>query len=239
MVFVAMNGAKQVMTQQAINNNNLANINTTGFRADMSVSVAAETTADSPETRLFSINKSMGVSSRPGDVYTTGRALDVAINDNGYIAVQDEEGGEAYTRNGEMVIGPGGLLQTAGGYSVLGEGGPIAIPPHEQLEIGKDGTISIKAPGQNALIQLDRIKLVSLEDGTVSKTDNGLLKSSAEAVVDGQVTVTGGALESSNVNSVEALVNMISLARQYEIQIKLMKAAEENETASTQMLTMR
>lgn len=237
MIFVAMNGAKQLMTSQAVNNHNLANLNTTGFRADLDVLVTSkDTPGQGSPSRLYSINKDVGVSSRKGDIVTTGRELDVAIDDAGYIAVEDEDGTEAYTRSGEFLIGPGGVLQTKSGFPILGDGGPIAIPAHQRLQVAKDGTILIAPPGQQNMVPAGRIKLVDIPDGTITKGKNGLLKTDAEVVADAQITVTSGALESSNVSPVEALTKMISLARDYEIHIKLMKAAEENEAAATRVL---
>lgn len=284
MLYVAMSGANQVMLRQTTNNHNLANINTAGFRADFDTFVSKDFGESDLATRVYAVRKAGAVSNKLGDIFTTGRELDIAINSEGYIAVQDDDGSEGYSRGGELNIGPGGLLQTKSGFNVLGDGGPIAIPPHELIQIGKDGGISIKPPGESsgAMMQIDRIKLVTIDNTLLTKGFNGLLKKTdiptfdvpdhnntapenapnlntrldrkgeaennfkpREAVLDpgaeaadGTVTVTSGALESSNVNAVDALVNMITLARQYEIQIKLMKSAEENEATATQMLKL-
>jgi len=242
MIYVAMNGAKGTMMQQGTNNNNLANLNTTGFRADFDTYVSQNVAGPGHDSRSYSTYFNAGVSEKSGSIFTTGRDLDIAVDGNGYIAVQDENGEEAYTRAGDLRIGSGGQLQTQGGHSVLGDGGPIAVPPYTRLQIGKDGTLSIQAVGQPAsqLIEIDRIKLVSVESSSMKKDLNGLLvpKEGAEAVPDAAVTVTSGALETSNVNAVDSLVTMISLARQFEVQVKLMKAAEENEVASAKLLRM-
>jgi len=242
MLYVAMNGAKGTMMQQATNNSNLANMNTVGFRADYDTFVSQTVTGPGHDTRSYSTYFSAGVSQQQGSIFTTGRDLDVAINGDGYIAVEAEDGTERYTRSGELSVGAGGILQTQGGHPVLGDGGPIAIPPYTRLQIGSDGTISIQGVGQPAaqMAEVDRIKLVRIDDPEMKKDRNGLLMPSEDAIAepDASVTVTGGALETSNVNPVDALVNMIGLARQFEIQVKLMKAAEENEVASARLLRM-
>lgn len=242
MIYVAMNGAKGTMMQQGTNNNNLANLNTTGFRADYDTFVSQNVEGPGHDTRSYSTYFNAGVSQNAGSIFTTGRDLDIAIDGEGFIAVQDQNGEEAYTRAGDLQVGSGGILQTQGGHPVLGDGGPIAVPPYTRLQIGKDGTISIQAVGQPAsqMLEIDRIKLVSVENSEMKKGLNGLLLpvEGAEAFPDAAVTVTSGALETSNVNAVASLVNMISLARQFEVQVKLMKAAEENEVASAKLLRM-
>ena len=274
LLYVAMSGANQLMMRQTTNNHNLANINTVGFRADFDTFVSEDFGENQMATRVYAIRKGGAVSNKAGDVFTTGRELDIAVDNEGFIALQDDDGSEAYTRGGQLTIGPGGVLETKSGYGVLGDGGPIAIPPHELIQIGKDGSISIKPPGDTTgtMLQIDRIKLVTIDNAFISKGTNGLLKKTimpafdnpeakdagqannqdapnniepqqqANAAgpeeADGTVTVTAGALESSNVNAVDALVNMITLARQYEIQMKLMKSAEDNEATSTQLLKL-
>lgn len=237
LLYVAMNGANQVMVRQATNNHNLANLNTVGFRADLDNHLSKE--FQELETRVYAIREGGVVSQKMGDVFTTGRDLDIAVDADGFIALQEPDGTEAYGRGGELSIGPGGVLQTKSGYTVLGDGGPIAIPPHEQLEIAGDGTITIVPPGDTGtVLQIDRIKLVRLDQDGIKKRVSGLIQTAdgAPAPADPTVTITSGALETSNVNPIDSLVNMVTLARQYELQVKLMKSAEEIETTSTQLL---
>ena len=282
LLYVAMNGANQVMLRQTTNNHNLANLNTVGFRADFDTFLSKDFGHNGLVTRVYAVSKGGAVSNQPGDVFTTGRELDIAIDNGGYIAVQDDDGSEAYSRGGELTIGEGGMLQTKSGYPVLGDGGPISIPPHQLIQVGKDGTISILPPGEasGTMVQLERIKLVSIDHQSLTKGVNGLLKKTDTPVfsdvlnpapedvdaknenvrpdrpdaakgpdgknkenarplpvpADENVTVTAGALEASNVSPIDALVNMITLARQYEIHMKLMKSAEDNEATATQLL---
>jgi flagellar basal-body rod protein FlgF len=239
LLYVAMNGANQVMVQQATNNHNLANLNTVGFRADLDNHLSKSFDAQGMETRVYAIREGGVVSQKMGDVFTTGRNLDIAVDADGYIALQDMDGTEAYGRGGELSIGAGGILETKSGYKVMGDGGPIAIPPHQQLQIASDGTITIVPPGDTGtVLQIDRIKLVRLDQDAIQKSKSGLIvnANNAPAEADPTVTITSGALETSNVSPIDALVNMVSLSRQYELQVKLMKSAEELETTSTQLL---
>ncbi len=242
MLYVAMSGAKQFELAQAANTHNLANVSTTGFRADYSAFRALAMKGPGYSTRVYAMAERPGINLNPGTVTTTGRELDIALKDEGWIAVQAGNGTEAYTRRGDLKLGPNGVLQTGDGRPVLGNSGPIAIPPAEKIDIGSDGTISIRPVGQKAaaLAVVDRIRLVNPPAAELVKGKDGLirLKDRSSAAPDAHVSVVSGALESSNVNVVEALVNMITLARQYEAQVKLMRDASENDAASAQTLRM-
>ena len=242
MLYVAMTGAKNTMLAQAINNNNLANINTTGFRADLASFQAMPVEGAGYHSRVNAVVTGTDVDMASGPLVNTGRELDVAVKGDGYIAIQAPDGSEAYTRAGDLKINSGGILVTGTGNPVLGNSGPIAIPPHEKLEIGSDGTISILPIGQapSTLAIVDRIKLVKAPTEKMIKTDEGLLRPATQSplAVDGSVTLQSGVIESSNVNGIDALANMIELSRHYEAQVKLLKVAEDNDAASTQLLRL-
>jgi flagellar basal-body rod protein FlgF len=220
----------------------LANANTDGFRADLATFRSLPVYGAGEATRVYAMAESSGVDTSIGAINPTGRELDVAIKGEGWIAVQSLDGGQAYIRTGSLRITEGGFLKTASGLSILGNGGPISIPPAEKIEIGADGTISIRGVGQtaNALTILDRIQLVKIEGASLQKNEDGLLplRAGGAAVPDASINVISGALETSNVNTVEAMVNLISLARQYETQVKMMKTAEDIDTAATQLLSL-
>jgi flagellar basal-body rod protein FlgF len=242
MLYVAMSGAKQIETAQSANTNNLANVGTPGFRADLSAFRALALRGPGYPTRVYAMAERPGIDLKPGAATTTGRELDVAVNGDGWIAVQAADGSEAYTRRGDLRLGPNGVLLTGDGRAVLGNSGPIALPPAEKVEIGGDGTISIRPVGQkaSALAVVDRIRLVNPPAAELTKGKDGLvrLQDGSSAVPDARVRLVSGALESSNVSVVEGLVNMITLARQYEAQIKLMREASDNDAASAQTLRM-
>lgn len=242
LLYVAMNGAKSVMQAQAMNAHNLANSGTTGFKADMSRFSKVEISGPGFNSRIFNRMEDAGVDTHSGAIQSTGRDLDIAINGEGWIAVQAPDGSEAYTRRGDLHIDELGLLTNGAGLPVLGNGGPLALPPHAKLEIGSDGTISILPIGQSpsALAVVDRIKLVSLDDSQLKKGLDGLLRTAngEPGQVDASIRVSSGVLESSNVNAIEGMVRMIELARSFEMQIKMMHAAEENDERSAQLLRM-
>ncbi len=227
MLYIAMTGAKQILQAQAANNHNLANVNTSGFRADLAAFRAMPVFGEGYPSRVYAMAERPGINFSYGTIAATGRELDIAINGPGWLAVQAPDGSEAYTRAGDLRISSNGLLITGAGHPVLGNGGPIAIPPAEKIEIASDGTISIRPVGQAAaaLTVVDRIKLVNPPLQSLQKDADGLmrLKEGGSAPAEAAMTVTAGSLESSNVNPVEALVTMISLARQFEMQIKTMR----------------
>jgi flagellar basal-body rod protein FlgF len=237
-----MSGAKQTLQAQASNSNNLANASTTGFREDLAQFRSMPVYGQGYPTRVYAMAERPGISFEPGAIQTTGRELDVAVKGEGWIAVQAKDGSEAYTRAGDLHLTAEGLLETGTGLPVLGGGGPIAIPPAQKLEIGVDGTISIVPLGDkaNTLAVLDQIKLVNPPLDQLEKREDGLvhLKGGGEAEASIDVSLVTGAIEGSNVNAVSAMVNMIELARQFEMQIKMMKTADENEAASSKLMQM-
>jgi len=242
MLYVAMTGAKNTMLAQDINNNNLANINTTGFRADLASFQSVPVMGSGYPSRINAIVSGTNVDLAAGPLISTGRDLDVAVKGDGLIAVQAPDGNEAYTRAGDLQVNSAGMLTTAAGYPVIGNSGPIAIPPNEKLEIGADGTISIQPTGQtpNTLAVLDRIKLVKIPSDPLIKTSEGLLQTVGgdTLAAEGSATLQSGVIESSNVNGIEVLTNMIELSRHYDVQIKLLKTAEDNDAAGAQLLRL-
>lgn len=242
MLYITMSGAKQVMEAQRANTSNLANANTTGFKADLAAFRSMPVYGPGYASRVYGMTERPGVDLSAGMLNTTDRELDLAIKGDGWFTVQARDGSEAYSRDGNMRISTGGLLVNGAGYPMMGENGPVVIPPAEKVEIGADGTISIVALGQapNALAVLDRLRLVNPAAEQLEKGSDGLmrLQNGELAVPDAAVSVVSGALESSNVNPIEAMVNMITLARQFEMQMKSIKAAEESDASTTQMMRL-
>lgn len=242
LLYVAMSGARGIMDIQAVQAQNLANANTVGFRKDLHTFSALPVRGPGYADRVYTGAEAVEADLSAGAVISTGRQLDVAVNGEGWIAVQAPDGTEAYSRAGDLRIDANGLLTTGAGLPVLGNAGPIAIPPYESLDIGVDGTITVRAKGQgaNALAQLDRIKLVNAVDTELRKGADGLIRTQSGAPLgpDAGVQLTVGSLESSNVNGVEAMVTMIELARQFELHMKVMKAAENNDEASQRLMRL-
>jgi flagellar basal-body rod protein FlgF len=242
MLYVAMTGAKQTLVAQAANAHNLANVSTSGFRADLAAFRAMPVFGPGQATRVYAMAERPGIDFSAGVVSNTGRELDVAVHGEGWIAVQGRDSREAYTRAGDLRVTPNGQLTTGSGLPVLGNGGPIAIPQYEKLDIGADGTISIRATGQAAaaLATVDRIKLVNPPVEELRKGEDGLmrLRDGREADADVRVQLISGSLEGSNVNAVDALVNMLTLQRQFEMQVKMMRTTEETDAAAAQVMRL-
>ncbi len=242
LIYVAMTGAKQVEYAQTINSNNLANLSTTGFRADLHSFSSVPVDGPGVDSRVNAVVESYGTDFSQGGIVNTGRNLDIALQGDGFIAVQAPDGSEAYTRAGDLRVEPGGLLSTGAGHLVMGDGGPVAIPPSVSLLIGVDGTISVQplGAGPETLTIADRIKLVNPDVGLLQKGDDGLFyfEDGGIAEPDASVKITGGALEQSNVNVAKTLVNMIELARLYEMQVNVIKTAEENADTAAQVMSV-
>lgn len=243
LAYVAMTGAKQTEVAQAINANNLANVSTAGFRADLHAFSYEHVEGLGAPTRTNAIVNQYATDFTAGSVITTGRDLDVAIQGEGFFAVLDANGEEAYTRAGDFRVNSGGLLTTANGLQVVGEGGTVAIPPNAQLTIGKDGTVSIQALGQapSNVVSVDRLKLVKPGLGNVAKGGDGLFRQidGNIATADASVSVAAGSIEGSNVNVASTLVNMIELARQFEMQVDVIKTAQDDADAARSLLRVQ
>lgn len=242
MMYIAMTGAKQILLAQAANSNNLANASSTGFRADLAAFKSLPVSGPGYDSRVYAVAGNAGVDMTPGPLSMTGRDLDVAVSESGLIAVQGPDGSEAYTRAGNLKIDNTGLLQNGAGLPVLGDGGPITVPAYQKLEIGADGTISIQPLGQTAttMAVVGRIKLVNPPREQLIKGGDGLLhlNDGSTPVADAMVHLVSGSIEGSNVTTVDAMTTMIELSRQYEMQIKIMKEAEQNDADSAKLMAM-
>lgn len=233
LLYIAMSGAKENMTGVALRANNLANANTTGFKADLEQARAMQAYGEGLPTRVFSLTESPGQNFASGALMTTERDLDVAVRGEGWLAVGDEDGMEAYTRNGNLQITAEGMLQTSSGQPLLGDGGPIMLPiPVEKISIGSDGSVMVQPQGApaEAMEIVDRIKLVNPPNGEIERGTDGLYrrKDGFEAIPAAEVALETGALEKSNVNAVAEMTHMIALQRQYDMNVKMMKTADEN-----------
>jgi len=242
LIYTAMTGAKHILEQQATTSHNLANATTTGFRAQIDQFRAVPVQGAILPTRAFVVDSTTGSDFRGGAIQHTGRELDVAVQGDGWIAVQAADGTEAYTRNGSLKMDENGVLLTRDGLTVQGDGGPLSIPPGRNIAVAKDGTISLVPDGSAAtgLTSVGRLKLVNPAEADLVRGDDGLfrLKDGNAADADPNVTLISGALESSNVNVVDEMVNMISLARQFDMQMKLLQHSENNDGKAAQLLSM-
>lgn len=241
-IYVAMSGAKETLRAQAANNHNLANASTNGFRADLTAFMSRAVEGPGYASRAYATTSTVGWSRDGGALMTTGRDLDVAVNGEGWIAVQDVEGREAYSRAGDLRVDASGQLRNGSGLAVMGDAGPLAVPPNSSLAIGTDGTISIVPLGQGAetVATIGRIKLVNPTAETLERGTDGLfrLRDGTDAAPEAGVRLATGALESSNVNAASAMVNMIELSRQFDLQLKSIRTAEEDARSAASLLRL-
>ncbi len=241
MIYIGMTGAKQSMEQQDAIANNIANVSTPGFRAQINHFRAVPVVGAELQTRAAVISATGGADMRTGPLMQTGRPMDVAIMGEGWLAVQLPEGGEAYTRVGNLQVGPEGQLTTMDARPLMGEGGPVVVPPGVQVTVGADGSISAGAgdANGNGMTTVGRLKLVNPDMRDMERRDDGLFHmadgNALPQAVAGVQLVTG-ALEGSNVNAVEAMVSMISNARRYEMQMKTLQTAEANAQHADKLL---
>jgi len=241
LIYVSMTGARHALEAQATVAHNLANVTSSGFRAQMNALRAVHLFGEGMPTRSYVVDSTVGTDFRPGTVQQTGRPLDVAILGQGFLAVQAADGSEGYTRAGGMNVGPGGILVNPQGLPVMGDGGTIAVPPDVNVTIAKDGTISaVPANGLGAVNVLGRLKLVNPPEADLVRSADGLfrLKTGDVAPADNSVVVSSASIEGSNVNAVEQLVAMISHARAFETHMKLLQNADQNDRQANQLLSL-
>ena len=240
-IYTSMTGASAAAHRQAVLSNNLANVSTNGFRAEMSTFRSVPMQGDGATTRVFALEATSGHVQTPGPVQRTGRNLDVMATGNAWFAVQGLDGTEAYTRAGSFQVTQAGQLVTSTGLPVLSDGGaPIDVPPGAGITLGADGTITAQTPGQPPA-PVGRIKLATPGvDDPLQRGDDGLFRAASgnPLAQDPNATLLSGALEGSNVNAVESMVGMIAAARQFEQQIKLLQTAETNDKSASQLLSL-
>ncbi len=237
MIYLSMSGAKATLQRQDTLAHNLANVSTVGFRAELQAFRSVPVNGSGASTRVYALESTPGYDSAPGPLQMTGRNFDVAMQNNAWLAVQGLDGTEAYTRAGSMDLTPEGTLVTRNGLTVLGDGGPISVPPNVEVSIGGDGTVSAKQ-ANGKLATLGRLKLVTPEV-QLNRGDDGLFRSAGgdSLPVDTTARLQEGALEGSNVSAVETMVAMITAARQFEAQMKMLQTAEADEKAAAQLLS--
>jgi flagellar basal-body rod protein FlgF len=237
MIYLSMSGAKASMQRQDTLANNLANASTPGFRAELQAFRAVPVQGSGASTRVYALESTPGYNDAAGPITSTGRNLDVAVKGNSWLSVQALDGSEAYTRGGALDVTSDGTLVTRSGLPVLGDGGPIQVPPNTEVSIGSDGTVSAKdRTGRST--SLGKLKLVTPE-AKLDRGEDGLFRGAEGNPLDADpdARVQDGSLEGSNVSAIETMVSMIAAARQFEAQMKMVQTAEADERAASQLLS--
>ena len=240
LAYISARGMREIMLQQAVNSHNLANASTPGFRASLMQAETSYVIGEGFDTRAFSSVSKIDVDLSPGPIKATGHDLDVAITGEGWIAILGPNGGEALTRRGDLRVDEAGQLVNGAGQQIMGDAGPITLPPYQSLSIGGDGTVSIVPLGEqpNAVAVLDRIKLVNPPVESLEKSEEGLIVSNGglQSDAEANVSLVTGSLEGSNVSTVSAMVEMIELARQFESEVNMLESAEEVDSDSIRLM---
>lgn len=236
LIYLSSASSKANLQKQDTLANNLANVSTPGFRAELQATRSVPVQGAGSSTRAYAVETTPGYDPTPGMVMGTGRNLDVAMGGNAWLAIQGRDGTEAYTRNGALDVSPDGTLSTRGGLTVLGDGGPLTVPPNAQVKVGSDGTITAKV-GADAPQVVGRLKMVTPEQPLERGVDGLFRSNQGDLPADPQARLQDGALESSNVNPIETMVAMIAAARQYEAQMKIVQSTETDDKAATKLLS--
>ncbi len=241
LLYIASSGANQDLVATSLRANNLANAQTNGFKAQLEQARAMPVYGEGLPTRVFAMTESPTNNYESGPMIQTGRDLDVAVQGDGWFAVQDAQGNEAYSRDGNFQLGADGVLEDVHGNVVMGDTGPIFLPvPLDNLNIAADGTISIRPQGapESVLEEVGRLKLVKPEYRDMERGNDGLfrMQDGSIAQADETVAIRTGMLEGSNVNAIDEMVNMLSLQRHYELQVKMMKKADTLDTRGNMLL---
>lgn len=241
LIYLAAQAAKSTMARQDNIANNLANVSTPGFRAQLMAFRSAPVEGQGEGARNYDVESSVGFDDTPGQLQSTGRTLDLAVQGKGWFAVTAGDGSEAYTRAGSFQLDDAGQLVTNGGLPVQGTGGPISVPPGYSISVADDGTMTgTPTTGKATPIQLGKLKLVNPAKDTMERSDDGLfrVKGGGAADVDPNVKIASGYIETSNVNPVEMLVEMISAARSFETQMKTISSQQQNGQAANNLFSL-
>lgn len=234
LIYLAMAGATATLRRQDVLANNLANVSTTGFRAELEAARAVPVRGDGASTRVYALETTVGYDDSPGVVQTTGRPLDVAAQGGAWFAVQALDGTEAYTRAGALGVDANGSIVTASGLPVQGEGGPIVVPDGAAPTIAADGSVSVQSGGKPQIV--GRLKLVTPQ-APLERGSDGLFRAAdGDLAADETARLVSGALEGSNVSAVQTMVGMIAAARQFDYQMKMLQGAEQREQAGQKLL---
>lgn len=242
MLYIAMTGASQNTKAQQAHANNLANLSTNGFHRDLAQARSMPIFGDGQPTRVYAMSERPGTDFTSGTLIETGRDLDVAVEGDGWLAVQAPDGSEAYVRSASLKIDSLGMLRAGNDLPVLGNGGPISVPPEQKVEIGKDGTLSIRALGEGprVMAEVDRLRLVNPDLKQMEKGQDGLIRYKGGDVLqpDASVRMSAGFQVASNVNAVQEMTAMLSLSRQFELHVKMMRTAEDDAASMARVLQL-
>jgi flagellar basal-body rod protein FlgF len=242
LIYTSLSALKGAMARQTATANNLANVSTPGFRAEMAEAQAIWLRGAQTNGRAVTSEEVLGADMRPGTVMSTGRSLDIAIEGQALLTVQAPDGDEAYTRRGDLQIAESGLLSTGDGHPIVGLQGPVILPPADSMEIDREGRIWIVPEGGDpqAPQEVGKLKLVSPVGTSVVKGLDGLFRVPGNGTLpeDINARVKSGSLEGSNVNATFALTEMIEASRSWDVQLKMIGDARDLDAATAELMQL-
>lgn len=241
--YIAMNAASEALRAQSITAHNIANVGTSGFKALLTHTEAVNVEGRGWHSRVNGVLKPETWNAQGGALQNTGRDLDIALADDRWLAVQTEDGGVAYTRNGALQMTANGQVLDGEGRPVLSDNGPLALPPHSELMIAADGTVSLTPQGSEASVraQVGRLSVIDAAPNELKRRADGLFEPVAEVEVRPAVgaVMVSGMLEASNVNAAEQLVALIEHSRRFELATKAMKTADTHGEVAQSLMRIR
>lgn len=241
LIYTSLSAMRALMQKQAITANNLANVNTTGFRGDMTNAQAVYLPSGGGiSARAQAADSQDSANMDAGANVATGRDLDIAMNGDAMLAVQATDGTEAYTRRGDLQVAESGLLTTGDGLPVMGDSGPVTLPPADSVRVDNTGAVWIVPRGgdANQPQKMAQLKLVSAKGSKIQKGDDGLFHVANGGALpsDPDARLTSGTLEGSNVSVTKTLTDMIDASRAWETQVKMLAGAKEMDTSTAQLM---
>jgi flagellar basal-body rod protein FlgF len=242
LIYTSLTALRGAQARQTATANNLANAQTPGFRAELAEAQALWLHGASLESRALSSEEIQGADMQAGAVISTGRDLDVALDGDALLTVQAEDGDEAYTRRGDLQLTESGLLTTGDGHPVLGSQGPITLPPSDSVTIDPEGRIFVVPRGgdANQPQEVDRLRLATPTGTVIAKGMDGLfrVKDGGSLPTDPDARIINRSLEGSNVNSTQALIDMIEASRSWDTQLKMISDAREMDTSTAELMRL-
>lgn len=242
MIHSSLSAMQGIMARQTAIANNMANAATTGFRAEVVNAKAKHLSSAQLDSRAIAYERVFAADLASAPVTATRRPLDIALDGDAMLSVQSRNGETAYTRRGDLSLNESGLVTTGAGDPVLGENGPLIIPPAEKISIAKDGGVWIVPQGGNdsEIQQVDRLALVSFTGSDIVKGNDNLfrVRGGGALPADADARLTSGALEGSNVNMTASLVDMIEASRAWETQVKLLSTAKELDSSGVSLMQL-
>ncbi|NIJ39657.1 flagellar basal-body rod protein FlgF [Sphingopyxis panaciterrae] len=242
LIYTSLTAMRGSMARQTAIANNLANAQTPGFRADMAEAQTLWLNGSGVNARAVSSEEVIGADMRAGTITATGRDLDIAMQGDAMLVVQAADGEEAYTRRGDLMVAPSGLLSTGDGHPVQGTQGPVTIPPADAVTIDDEGRVFVVPAGGDPEnpVEVDRLRLATPTGSDIVKGLDNLFRVKGGGILpdDPEARVITRSIEGSNVAATSALVEMIEASKSWDSQLKLISDARDMDSATANLMQL-